>query len=164
MADQHGGYRKPAHPAQVSGPGKYSKRTDGKPGQAMSSAPGQDYGQRTADLNAQRVQPLAAAAPTPTLPSGGGAPTPTPVSAPAYQGGAFNAPSDRPDEPITAGTAMPGGAGPEALSAPMQGSPMQPDPQAAPTGKMTAMLQRLSATDTTGIMGQLMQSAQARGA
>ena len=27
---EHGGYRKPEHPAATSGPGKYSRRTDGK--------------------------------------------------------------------------------------------------------------------------------------
>ena len=32
------------------------------------------------------------------------------------------------------------------------------------TGQMTALLQRLSSTDTTGILGQLMQAAQARNA
>lgn len=51
--NQHGGYRKPANPAQVSGPGKYSKRTDGKPGETMKQAKhylsgGGEYGESKA--------------------------------------------------------------------------------------------------------------------
>lgn len=156
MAEGHGGHRTPAKPAAVSGPGKYSKRTDGGPAQVMSAAPDQPYGAMTQEMNDQRVAPMGGTAPMPSAPSadgGGGAAH----QMPAYAGGDFAGPSTRPGEPITHGSDIGPGAGPEALS-------FQPIQQGAGTGQMTAMLQRLSAMDTTGILGQLMQAAQARGA
>jgi hypothetical protein len=40
-----GGYRKPDKPAAVSGPGKFSKRTDGQPTAApVIDTPGQRFG------------------------------------------------------------------------------------------------------------------------
>lgn len=156
MTDGHGGPRTPAHPAPVSGPGKYSRRTDGGPAQSLSAAPDQEYGAMKDQLNQQRVAPMAGQAPmppaaTPSAPQGAG------PQAPAYQGGAFNAPTNRPNEPVTAGAAIGPGPGPEALN-------FKPVQQGAGTGQMTQLLQRVSATDTTGILGQLMQAAQARGA
>lgn len=155
MADGHGGPRTPAHPASVSGPGKYSKRTDGGPAQVMSAAPGQAYGAEKQQMNDQRVAPMGAQTP---MPPAAQAAAPQGPSSPPYQGGAFNAPSARPGEPVTAGAATGPGPGPEALSIP------QGPGAGAGTGQMTQLLQRLSATDTTGILGQLMQSAQAHGA
>jgi hypothetical protein len=158
---EHGGYRKPTNPAPVSGPGAHSKRTDGKPGepahQSISAAPDQAYGDMTAQQNAQRTAPMAGATPLPPaapVPSGqgGGA-----AQAPAYSGGGFADPSTRPDEPVTHGADAGPGAGPEAMS-------FQAAPQDQGTGQMTQLLQRVSATDTTGILGRLMQAAQDRGA
>lgn len=157
MANGHGGSRPPAHPAPVSGPGHYSKRTDGGPAQVMSTAPGQDYGAQTDQMNQQRVEPMAGQAPLPP-PAAPGAPAPDAGQAPPqYGGGAFNAPSARPGEPVTAGAAIGPGPGPEALN-------FQPQEPGAGTGQMTQLLQKLSPTDTTGILGQLLQAAQARGA
>lgn len=160
MAGQHGGYRKPANPAPVSGPGAHSARTDGGPAQVMSAAPDQAYGEQKTQLDAQRVAPMAGQAPLPSAPSAappaGGGPQ-APPGAPAYGGGAFNAPSARPGEPVTSGAPIGPGPGPEALSS----NVVQPNQG---TGAMTSLLQRLSATDTTGVLGQLMQAAQARGA
>jgi hypothetical protein len=55
MADQRGGYRRPNNPAQVSGPGALSQRTDGKPGETMKQAQryisGMPYGE-AGELNA----------------------------------------------------------------------------------------------------------------
>ena len=157
MSNGHGGSRTPAHPASVSGPGKYSKRTDGGPAQVMSAAPDQEYGAMTDQMNQQRVAPMGGQTPLPSAPpvspqGGGGAPP-----GQVYGGGAFNAPSARPGEPVTAGAPVGPGPGPEALS------PNVVMPNRG-TGAMTDLLQRLSATDTTGILGQLMQAAQARGA
>lgn len=156
-ATGHGGPRTPAHPAVVSGPGAHSRRTDGN-FQTISTVGDQPYGQRKADQDAQRIAPMAGAQPMAKpaqVPdqSGGQA---QPTQMPQYQGGAFNAPSGRPDEPVTAGAESGPGPGPEALAAP---PPANPDAQG--TGQMTALLQRLSATDTTGILGQLMTAAQA---
>lgn len=69
MADGHGGYRRPANPAAVSGPGQLSQRTDGAPHRmAVTDLP---YGEAGA-LNAlQSAAPLSApsqpAAPPPSL-------------------------------------------------------------------------------------------------
>lgn len=157
MANGHGGYRKPEHPAPVSGPGKYARRTDGGPAQVMSAAPDQAYGEKTAQMNAQRIAPMGGAAPMPqaATPSSGdqGA-----SQMPAYHGLPFNRDSERPDEPTTTGVDIGPGAGSEALSLPTPPSP------AAGAGHMTALLGRLSSTDTTGILGSLMQAAQARNA
>lgn len=152
---EHGGYRKPAHPAPVSGPGKHARRTDGGPAQVLSAAPDQAYGDKKAQLDAQRIAPMAGTAPMPRAAS------PAPSGSPASGGGApitpFGAPTARPNEPITAGVDIGAGPGSSALALPSY-NPAQG------TGQMSALLQRLSATDTTGILGQLMQAAQARGA
>ena len=156
---QHGGVRTPENPAPVSGPGAHSRRTDGGPGakQVLSAAPDQEYGAMKQQLNDQRTAPMAGATPLPPA-----APVPTPgggaVQAPAFSGSGFAAPSTRPDEPVTQGADAGPGAGPEAMS-----FASAPDPGKG-TGQMTALLQRLSATDTTGILGKLMQAAQDRGA
>jgi hypothetical protein len=160
MANGHGGPRTPAKPAPVSGPGALSKRTDGGPGhptQVLSAAPDQAYGEKKAQMDAQRLAPMGAATPPP--------PTPQPQSAPQgggggampqYSGAPLNAPSQRPSEPVTTGVDVGPGADSSALG-------ILPNP-AQGTGQMTALLQRLSSTDTTGILGQLMQAAQAKGA
>jgi hypothetical protein len=148
MAGQHGGYRKPANPAPVSGPGKYSKRTDG---QAISTAPDQAYGDAKQQAMAQRVQPLASAGPPPTPEPPGSAA----MSAPPYQGGDFMAPSARPDEPITHGVDIGPGAGPEALNLPA----VPTGPQG--NGYLTGTLSQLSGMDATGILGTLAAKAAA---
>lgn len=95
---EHGGYRKPAHPAPVSGPGAQSRRTDGGPAdpkQAMRDLPNAKYGEGKAFSEIQGGAPLA-----------GPAPTPAPIP--------LGAPSRRPDEPVTAGNPLGAGVGPEA--------------------------------------------------
>lgn len=158
MADGHGGARTPAHPASVSGPGAHSKRTDGGPGakQVMSAAPDQAYGAQTDQMNQQRVAGLGGQTPLPPAPNVAQS-APQAPQAPPYAGGAFNAPTNRPGEPVTAGAPIGPGPGPEALN-------FQPVQPGAGTGQMTQLLQKLSPTDTTGILGQLLQAAQARGA
>lgn len=152
MAGGHGGPRTPAKPASVSGPGKYSKRTDGGPAQVLSAAPGQDYGDKKAQLDAQRVAPMGAAAP---MPKAAQAAQAQGASLPQFAGPGLTDPTQRPGQPITAGTDI--GPGPDS-------SILGLNSPAAGTGQMTALLQRLSATDTTGILGKLMQAAQARNA
>lgn len=153
MANGHGGYRKPAHPAPVSGPGKYSRRTDGGPAQVISAAPNQAYGEAGQQRLAQRLAPMGAAEPMPAAAS----PTPDQQQAmrlPAFNGAALTAPTERPNEPITAGVDIGPGPGPEILNLPNGG------PQG--TGQMTALLQRLSSTDVTGALAPLLTAASAR--
>lgn len=105
-----GGYRQPGNPAPVSGPGALSKRTDGGPGQPVRAPSGGKYGER------QELEQLQQAAPVSASPGGDvGAPQPADITAGLV---GFDAPTQMPDEPITAGAAMGEGAGPEALSLP----------------------------------------------
>lgn len=98
MADNRGGYRRPSNPAPTSPPGALSQRTDGGPtSQPQMVASGGAYGDRKEMLDLQSGAPLA----------GGGA-TPPPSAIP------FDAPSQNPGEPVTAGAALGPGIGPEA--------------------------------------------------
>jgi hypothetical protein len=92
MAEQ-GGYRAPANPAPVSGPGALSQRTDGQPAMQL---PNPAYGEQ------QEFQAIQQGAPMMQEP--GMAPPPS-----------LLAPSDRPDEPVSAGAALGPGPGPESL-------------------------------------------------
>lgn len=83
-----GGYREPANPAPVSGPGALSQRTDG---QGVRRLPNAAYGESAQFEADQAGAPMAGAQITP-----------------------FDAPTARPGEPVTAGAAMGPGMGPEA--------------------------------------------------
>lgn len=158
MADGHGGSRQPAKPAPVSGPGKYSKRTDGGPAQVLSAPSNLAYGEKQALLNQQRVQPMAGTTPTPNAPVQAQQSVPPGTSAqlPQFAGVGLDSPSQRPNEPITSGVNI--GPGANSVNLPTAPNPAQG------TGSMTALLQKYASTDTTGIMGQLMMAAAARGA
>lgn len=98
-----GGYQRPGKPAATSGPGKFSRRTDGGPSedsvkQAARYVSGGDYGDGQEMMAIQQGAPMAAAPETPR-------PSAIPLSAP----------SERPDEPVTAGAPVGPGPGPEAL-------------------------------------------------
>jgi hypothetical protein len=116
MAEQHGGYRKPANPAPVSGPGKYSQRTDGGPAdvnkQAQQKVTGMDYGDNKALNEIQSQGALAAAPGIPSAPSMPVQATPMPAPTPIP----ISAPTQNPSEPVTAG--MPFGPGASTLPAP----------------------------------------------
>lgn len=163
---EHGGHRTPSKPAPVSGPGSLSKRTDGPTGhgQSLSAPTDMAYGDHQALIAQERTAPMAAmqATPTPQV-----APSPQSPAAPGlssapggtgYAGGAFDAPSNNPDEPVTNGVDSGPGAGSEAMSF---NGPAQANPVAAPTGAMTQMLAGLSATDTTGTLAALYAAASA---
>lgn len=97
-----GGYQKPSNPAPVSGPGKLSRRTDGGPTQAPKLIPsGGKYGERKALAEQQAAAPMAGN-PIPPM----AAPK---VAAPVTPVTNLFAPTERPDEPVTAGA--PVGAG-----------------------------------------------------
>ena len=93
---EHGGYRRPEHPAAVSGPGALSARTDGGPTQPPQVAAGGPYGSRQEQMAVQQGAPL----------QGGGGSTPAPVP--------FDAPTANPGEPVTAGADLGPGIGPVA--------------------------------------------------
>lgn len=107
-----GGYRKPANPAPVSGPGKLSRRTDGGPTQAAKGIPANgQYGERKAMQELQQSAPMQGN-PVPSMP------TPT-IAAPRPQVTNLFAPTQRPDEPITSGA--PVGPGRTPQPEPVQG-------------------------------------------
>lgn len=115
MADGHGGYRKPEKPAAVSGPGKYSARTDGQPGaQPIRALPDAGYGEQADYTGLQQAAPLASSQgmPAPQAPQGGGAGQPGPTPVP------LSAPEQNPGVPITHGLDVGPGAGPEVLGDP----------------------------------------------
>lgn len=94
-----GGYQAPNNPAPVSGPGALSQRTDGGPAdtQAAKYVSGLPYGEGQAMMAQQQAAPMAAA----------GMPAPAPIVP-------LNAPSQRPEEPVTAGANA--GPGPDMSS------------------------------------------------
>lgn len=111
-----GGYRRPSSPAPVSGPGAMSRRTDGQGARYMS---GGEYGegqemmdlQTSAPMSETRTRTPRARASRAATPAAGGGTQVTPLFAP----------SERPDEPITAG--MPFGAGQSPMEQQFNGKP-----------------------------------------
>lgn len=89
-----GGYREPSSPAAVSPPGSLSQRTDGGPSAGSYRVSGMDYGDNKA-VN-QQIQSA------PMEPQGGGGPQRQGGAAGPGPQGIFG-PTDRPDEPLTAG-------------------------------------------------------------
>jgi hypothetical protein len=101
---QQGGYRKPENPAPSSGPGALSQRTDGGPAQGAKYMPGMPYGENT--MAQQTAAPMSGGSPMP--------PAPNMPSMPEVL--SLNAPTQRPDEPLTAGLDIGPGAGSEVMS------------------------------------------------
>lgn len=124
---QQGGYRKPENPAPSSGPGALSQRTDGGPGQGAKYIPGLPYGQGQETYNQQTAAPMSAGTPMPSAPS-------TPMEMPSP----LNAPTARPNEPITSGIDL--GAGP--------GSGVMGLPTQQPT--LATTLRKIAQFDNTG--------------
>jgi hypothetical protein len=94
-----GGYQPPAKPAPSSGPGPLSKRTDGGPAakrQPIRELPNAEYGEAQEFRTNQQAAPMAASA------GGGQVSAPPPVDPTAGVVG-FGAPSQMPDQPVTAG-------------------------------------------------------------
>lgn len=91
-----GGYRKPNNPAPVSGPGALSRRTDGGPVQAAKEmSAGGKYGERKALMEMQQAAPMQGN-PTPSVPA-------PKITMPRQPVTNLFAPTERPEEPITAG-------------------------------------------------------------
>lgn len=95
-----GGYRKPTNPAPVSGPGKLSQRTDGGPADKRMLTGGGEYGE-SKDLAGLQTG-------APGAPTEQGRPEANPIIP-------LDAPSRRPDEPVTTGAALGEGPGTEML-------------------------------------------------
>jgi hypothetical protein len=126
--------------AGVSGPGKFSKRTDG-----LSFQP-QEYGEGVQQAAIKSGAPLA------STPDVRGA-TNTEIRQAVAQEPVtpLFAPSQRPDEPITAGIAMGAGPGPEVLG------------MTRTAEKLSDTLAKLLPFDDTGDIAILYQEALARG-
>lgn len=91
-----GGYRKPANPAPVSGPGSMSRRTDGK--QPTMNITGGAYGE------GKDLREIQSSAPMKQVQGG---------ARPQNKVTPLFAPTERPNEPVTSG--MPFGAGPNQI-------------------------------------------------
>jgi hypothetical protein len=107
LANGHGGYRKPANPAPVSGPGAHSKRTDGKQ-PVMTGLGDGGYGDEAAMEQIQGGAPMAQVA-------SGGFGAPAPVSDPMASIVGLDAPSQQPGVPVTDGADAGAGVGSNAL-------------------------------------------------
>lgn len=141
LANGHGGKRVPHDPAPVSGPGSLSRRTDGGPAQVNAQLPDAAYGEQAAFQSIQSGAPMAAAPPIPTPQMGGAAPTPVAPPVP------LTAPTERPDEPISAGAPFGPGPGPSYV----RGS------------RLSDTLARLVANDQSGGLQDLYEIALRKG-
>ncbi len=98
--------------AQVAGPGKYAKRTDGTAfdknasRQPIREMPSQAYGE---GVETQAIQSGAPMNATPSQPA---------AMRPAVRPTPLSAPTERPQEPITAGAPFGPGVGPELMPIP----------------------------------------------
>jgi len=106
MAEGHGGMRRPNNPAPVSGPGRLSRRTDGQGARYMA---GGEYGEGQEMMDLQTSAPMSKTeAPAARPRASRGQATAAEIARPTP----LFAPTERPDEPITAGA--PFGPGPGA--------------------------------------------------
>ena len=147
---QHGGYRQPANPAPVSGPGRMSARTDGGPGakQNVAAMTGGQYGDSQDLAQLQGSAPMAASGmvkPGTSQPLLGS--TPSPSEAPFD----LNAGTTAPDEPISAGAPYGPGPGPEVLR------------QGARPGQSAAVLASMLPYDTDGSIRAMFEVAKQNG-
>lgn len=97
--------------APVSGPGRLARRTDRSPSQKIRELPDAAYGDAKEFNDLQKQAPLQNS-PQPTAL---GAPGTAPGKMPLSSVIPLNAPTQRPDEPVTAGSNFGPGPGPEAL-------------------------------------------------
>lgn len=138
----------------VSGPGSLSRRTDRGPAQKIATLPDAQYGEAATYRDLQKQAPLAQtpSAPPPSRPSspgrgvsaGGAATGVTPI----------HAPTQNPDEPVTAGVDSGPGVGSAALGPILSQSPAQQTYQnALSTLQQVATLSRSS--EIQALLGQL---------
>lgn len=138
--------------------GSYSNRTDLAQRQnkvPSMVAPGQPYGARQAELDAQKTLPIAS---SPVLtPPGGGSPvaqgTVQPFAHTSSPMGDLDRPSERPDEHVMHGNAQGPGAGPDVM----------PAPAAVAGGDMSTMLQQVAQHSGDPAISALANMAMQRG-
>jgi hypothetical protein len=135
---QMGGYQKPRQPAPVSGPGRLSRRTDGAPQQTTTEMTGMGYGENADYNDIQSSAPLSA---TRIVPPRGETTRRTQQA--AQRNIPLMSPTQRPEEPITAGASF--GPG-ETISPKLQ--EMRTRAGRRPT--MLDTLSKIAAYDTTG--------------
>jgi hypothetical protein len=143
--------------AKVAGPAQYSKRTD-LGGQPVRKLPDPDYGEQQAFEDQQKGAPLAdsnatmnaSGAPEPKGPQPGAQMAPQP-SQPQRSFGSFDAPTSRPNEPLTSGVDL--GAGPGAEAAGMR-------PNVVP---LSQALGQYAAADPTGTLAVIANQLAGRG-
>lgn len=127
-----GGYQAPRRPAPVSGPGSLSRRTDG-PGQPQRDLPNAAYGEQKEFQGIQSGARMNAA--PPMLP---------PVTR-------LDEPTQRPDEPVTAGVDVGPGPGSNVLGIPNPGTQIVQDLENL--RKYMPMFERFAQSDyTSGTM------------
>ena len=143
MAEGQGGYRQPSNPAPVSGPGALSQRTDGQGAKYMA---GGQYGEGQEMMDLQTSAPMSKAPEQPRMrqPRSGRQVVeegmrPTPLFAP----------TERTNEPITAGAPFGPGPGPAV--------------RRAPTGRLAETLSRLASSDDSGTLAAWARMAESRG-
>ena len=142
MAEQRGGYRRPAKPAPVSGPGALSKRTDGGPStQGARYMRGGSYGEGQEMMGLQQGAPMAAQ-PKPGSPAPRNI-APVPITP-------LMAPTERPDEPLTTGNPLGAGPGMDILSTP------QPK-------RLSEVFSQIAANDPTNETNLIFQYLQQKG-
>lgn len=147
MADGWGGKRTPRNPAPVSGPGQLSQRTDGGPQQTAARMTGMPYGENAEFNTLQGQAPMSAAGQT----AARGA-----RSAPKGGSGGMGAvplfsPTQRPDEPVTAGAPFGPGDGPAPLM------------QSSKSANLADTLLKLIPYDSDGSITYLFNAARRRG-
>ena len=144
MPNGHGGARTPNNPAPVSGPGRLARRTDGGPQQTQAQMSGMGYGENADYMDIQSSAPMAVAPSVPSTRSRNGVPTGQRATAtPLFS------PTQRPDEPVTAGAPFGPGDGPAT----------GPRPRVS----LADTLAVLAPFDSTGEIAQLMETALRRG-
>lgn len=137
-------------PVGVSGPGALSQRTDVQP---MSVPTGMPYGQATAMAQAEQAAPMAGTPGTPAAAADAvaqAAAPPGPQPPPL-----LSQPSQRPGEPVTHG-ADKGPGGDSSILSQTPGIP-------ATGGALSQAIAQAAASDTSGILQQLLLQAQMRG-
>jgi len=118
---EHGGYRRPTNPAATTGPGRLSRRTDGR--QPISDLPDAGYGENKEYRAMQAGAPMNGDIGSGGVAAGGPA-APGPDLSQLIP---FGADSQRPMEDIFAGMSGGPGAGPSTLGGP---SPLTDDQRA----------------------------------
>ena len=133
---EHGGKRTPGSPAPVSGPGSLSQRTDGGPQQVLSDVSGMPYGENQELEEMQSAAPMSASGQT-TARATRSAPRRSGRGRGGMGVSPLMSPTQRPDEPVTAGAPFGPGAGPSANR--MEGQ-----------GELAQTVRKMVAADPTG--------------